>query len=62
MHRSKHKPSILDPPQDVLWSIIPVDPNGVDRRLRIVICMQEFHDAREVIGFAWRLADQVDVV
>lgn len=46
----------------ILRSVIPVDADRLDRLRWIVVGVQEFHDAREVVGLAGRLAYQVDVV
>lgn len=62
MHRSKYDSGILNSTEDVFGAIVPVDSDGIDRVLGVILCMQEFHNPRQVVGFAWGLAHEVDMV
>jgi hypothetical protein len=62
MHRCKHKSCIQNLPGNVLWSIVPVDSDRINRILGVVFRVEEFHDSCQIVGFSGRLTDQVDVV
>ena len=47
---------------DIARTIIPVHTNRVDGKGRLVVHVQEFHDACEIVGFSRRLTHEIDMI
>ncbi len=62
VHRSEDLASIIHFATNVLRSIIPVESQSINRLSVVIVHVKEFHDAAEVIRFAWRLTDKIHVI
>lgn len=47
---------------NVSWPVVPVHAKCVDGFLRVVVDMEELHDAAEVVWLAWWFAYKVDMI
>jgi hypothetical protein len=61
VHGSDDASCILNSSANVFRPVVPVDPDRIDGRSRIVVRMEKFHDSGEVVRVAGRLTDEVGV-
>lgn len=62
VHGRKDQTSVGDLAADVLGAVVPIDAQRVDGPLGVVLRVEEFHDAAQIVRLAWRLTDQVDMI
>lgn len=62
MHRGKDHTSVCHLPVDVTRTVIPVDPDGVDWEVLLIVDVEELHHTGKVIRLARWFAYQVDVI
>jgi hypothetical protein len=61
VHRSKYQSRIGRVALDVTWSIIPIDPERLDRAGWRVLIWEELHDSRQIVWLAWWFTNKIDV-
>jgi hypothetical protein len=63
VHCRIHKATVAVEALHISRAIVPVDSEGVDRRVRIVrVGVQEFHEPTKIVRLARRFADKVYMV
>ena len=62
MHGSENDPGVLNLALYIFRSIIPVYTDSFDRCCEITLRVQKLHDARQIIRFSGRFANEIGVV
>lgn len=63
MHCRIHKATVTVEALYISRAVIPVDSEGVDRRVRVVrIGVQEFHEPTKIVRLSGRFANEVHMV
>lgn len=62
VHRREKHARIGHFPLDIFWSIIPIYSDRVDRLRWVIVGVEKLHDTGKVVGFAWGLANEVNMV
>lgn len=62
MHRSIHKPGVIDLAGYIPGAEEPVDAKGVYGSIWIIVDMKKLHDPSEIIRFSRRFTDKVHLI
>ena len=62
MHRCVNKPGVIVVSLNISWTVEPIDAERIYALLWVVVNVDEFHNAAQIVGFSRRLAYKVHLI